>query len=431
VGKSRLVEEFIEHSGVPSVYFTAVGGSREADLAAFVKDVVHSDLPGASVVADLATPQSWDAAFQALVTVLPTDVPSIVVMDEVPYVVRQDPSFEGVLQRTFDRVLVHRPVLLVLVGSDLAMMEQLDAYGRPFHQRGTELVVPPLSPKDVAHLTDLDAAEAFDAYLVTGGLPLVLDEWRAGDTMWDFLESALTRTTSALIVSGERALAAEFPTEAQARTVLGVIGHGERTFTTIGRSAGDLHAASLKRALDLLTQRRAVAADRPLSTKASRETRYRVADPYLRFWLSFIGSNLPLLERGRGDLVLDAIRTSWSSWRGRAIEPVIRESLLRLHGEPLVDSSGTIGGYWTRTNDPEVDLVGADRGPTARSITFVGSIKWHETAPFGDHDLARLVVHRSQVPGADETTPLLAVSRTGSSARGVRTITPEELLDAW
>lgn len=431
VGKSRLVEEFIEQCVAPSVYFTAVGGSREADLAAFVRDVAASDLPEAAVVGELSTPLSWDAALQALVTVLPTDTPSIVVMDEVPYVVRQDPSFEGVLQRTFDRALIHRPVLLILVGSDMAMMEQLDAYGRPFHQRGTELVVPSLSPKDVAGLTGLEGAEALDAFLVSGGLPLVLQEWRSGDSVWDFLEASLTSTTSALIVSGERALAAEFPVEAQARTVLAEIGHGERTFTAIGRAAGGLHPTSLKRSLDLLIHRRAVAAERPLSTKVGRETRYHVADPYLRFWLSFVASNLPRLERGRADLALETIRTSWPSWRGRAIEPVIRESLLRLRGEPLIDSSGTVGGFWTRTNDPEIDLVGADRGPTARRITFVGSITWHESAPFSDRDLARLLVHRTQLPGAVDTTPLVAVSRTGGTAQGVRMITPEELLDAW
>ncbi|WP_187363874.1 hypothetical protein [Streptomyces piniterrae] len=83
----------------------------------------------------------------------------------------------------------------------------------------------------------------------------------------------------------------------------------------------------MKRSLELLTTRRMVAAELPLSTKPSRETRYRIDDPYLRFWLSFIGPGIPAVERGRGDRVLDTIRMSWTSWRGRAIEPVIREAL--------------------------------------------------------------------------------------------------------
>ena len=90
-----------------------------------------------------------------------------------------------------------------------------------------------------------------------------------------------------------------------------------------------------------------------------------------------------------------------------------------------------VGGYWTRSNDPEIDIVAADRGPIAKRITAVGSVKWLENRPFDAHDLARLLVHRSQLPGANEQTPLLAVARSGVSVDGVRAVGPEELITAW
>ncbi len=74
----------------------------------------------------------------------------MVVFDEMPYLARDDHGFEGTLQKAFDRTLSRLPVLLVLIGSDLAMMEALITYGRPFYQRGTEMVVPPLNPPEVA-----------------------------------------------------------------------------------------------------------------------------------------------------------------------------------------------------------------------------------------------------------------------------------------
>ncbi|QDY06734.1 DUF234 domain-containing protein [Micromonospora sp. HM134] len=155
------------------------------------------------------------------------------------------------------------------------------------------------------------------------------------------------------------------------------------------------------------------------------------ADPYLRFWLTFLGPYLPKIERGRGDLTLARLRTSWTSWRGRAIEPVVRESLRRLPAGHLPADTGVVGGYWTRTNDPEIDLVGADRGPVARRITVVGSVKWLENRPFDGHDLGRLTLHRPRLPGADEQVPLLAVTRAGAVVDGVRVLTPEDLLTAW
>ncbi|GAA4918837.1 hypothetical protein GCM10023223_43910 [Stackebrandtia albiflava] len=344
---------------------------------------------------------------------------------------REDPSFEGTLQKAFDRTLSRLPVLLILIGSDIAMMEQLNTYGRPFYQRGTEMVVPPLNPADIAAMLELEPADAFDAYLVSGGLPLILEEWPRGANLWEYLSYALARPTSALLVSGERTLAAEFPEHAQARAVLGAIGNGERTFTLIGRAAGELNPGSVKRSLELLTTRRVVTAELPLSTRPSRETRYRIEDPYLRFWLSFIGSEIPAVERGRGDRVLESIRTSWTSWRGRAIEPVIRDALWRLSDDWLPEGSNTVGAYWTRTNDPEIDVVGADRAPIAKQITVVGSIKWLENKPFDRRDLARLLVHRDRLPGADDGTPLLAVARSGCTATGVHHLGPERLLTAW
>ncbi|MFI7638513.1 hypothetical protein [Nonomuraea sp. NPDC049400] len=58
-------------------------------------------------------------------------------------------------------------------------------------------------------------------------------------------------------------------------------------------------------------------------------------------------------------------------------------------------------------------------------------MKWLEDRPFDHHDLSQLIVHRSKMPGADASTPLYAISRSGCSVDGVRHITPEELLDVW
>ncbi|MFI6608022.1 DUF234 domain-containing protein [Streptomyces sp. NPDC050507] len=115
----------------------------------------------------------------------------------------------------------------------------------------------------------------------------------------------------------------------------------------------------------------------------------------------------------------------------RAIEPVIREALWRLGSDDgqLPGGTDAIGGYWTRTNDPEIDIVGADRAPIAKKITLVGSVKWLEKKPFDNRDLARLVTHRSQLPGADDT-PLLAVTRNDCTA-DVPNLTPQDLQGAW
>lgn len=428
VGKSRLAEEFIRRSGVPSLFFTAAKEPIRDQLKRFVADAAASDLPDAALFAEM-TPTSWDSALRLLAQAVPQDAPSIVVLDELPYMIEEDPHLEGRLQRLFDREFSRRPMLLILIGSDLSIMEAVNQYDRPFYMRASEMVVDPLTPADVAEKLRLPPAEAIDAYLVTGGLPMILDEWPAGATVRDFLGSVVSDPTSALIVSGERAMAAEFPSEAQARALMKAIGSGRRTYSSMIKAAGGMAGTSVTRGLHILMDKRMISAEVPLSVRPSKERRYHVADPHLRFWLSFVEPGMAEISRGRGDLVMRRIERSWTAWRGMAVEPFIRESLRRMDGLP--ERTAAIGGYWTRTNDPEIDLVGADREPVAKVVTMVGSVKWLENRPFDQHDFSELVVHRSKMPGADASTPLYAVSRAGCEVAGVRHVTPEELLDAW
>src|SRR5580698_8094411 len=178
VGKSRLVEVFCERADVPFVFFQASQGqSPGAGRAAFAEAIRWSSLPGKESFAEGMNWPSWSAFFRQLTDALPPDRTSVLVIDELPWMLEADPALEGELQTAWDRGLSRKPVLLVLIGSDLAMMERLDDYERPFHQRATVLVLPPLNPAEVGGLLGLSAADALEAYLVTGGLPPICQEW--------------------------------------------------------------------------------------------------------------------------------------------------------------------------------------------------------------------------------------------------------------
>jgi hypothetical protein len=191
-------------------------------------------------------------------------------------------------------------------------------------------------------------------------------------------------------------------------------------------------ASSLNEALRLLIAKRVVAAESPLSTKPTKDRRYRIADSYLSFYLAFLQAALPLIERGRSDLALGRVLQSWSSWRGRAIEPVIRDALLRLAPDLGWPDVGVVGGWWNRKNNPEIDIVCADRGDVAKRISAVGSIKWHESRPFDRHDHTALIRDAVAVRGMDERTEMIAVSRSGTDSDvAIRCVVPDELIGAW
>jgi uncharacterized protein len=437
VGKSRLVQELCDRSGLAYVVFQATRGRNPLnERSDFMAMLAQSDLPGAEAVAGLQA-GDWNQALRTLALAIPDDAPSIAVIDEVPWLVEQDREFEGALQTVWDRHLSAKPVFLVLVGSDLSVMEALQSYGRPFFGRAAKMTVNPLHLADVQAMTGLEAAEAVDALLVTGGFPEVVQAWRPGMALADYLRQELANPLSALLMAGELSLLGEFPQASHSRAVLEAVGSGERTFTAIAADAGGanpLASGTLSPILTTLLDKRVLATDSPLSTKPdTKNKRYRIADPYLRFWLAFLHRGIPLVERGRGDLVVKRIERSWTSWRGRAVEPLIRESLLRLLPDGLWPDAEAIGGWWNRQNNPEIDIVGADREPVARHIHFLGSVKWLESQPFGRRDYDSLVRDMLAVPGVDPATPLVAVSRSGV-ADGLPLAAhwgPEDLLRAW
>lgn len=96
-------------------------------------------------------------------------------------------------------------------------------------------------------------AFALDGYLAVGGFPVLATEWGTGRSLEGYLREALDDPTSFLVVSAERALAAEFPAPAP-RAVLGAIGAGARAHSTILSRTG-LSATTVNDTLDALRRR--------------------------------------------------------------------------------------------------------------------------------------------------------------------------------
>jgi AAA+ ATPase superfamily predicted ATPase len=444
--KSWLVSEFVERYDGPRLFFEAHGYTETRELERFRAALAASSLPSAPLAGGGLAFTDWEGALLAAASGAAADRPSVIVLDEFPDLCERRRGPDGGLLpspqegsiRAAWRTLEQMPVVLVLIGSDLAMMERLAVYRAPLYQRPTrEMLVPPLSPLEVARLTGRTGADALDAYLVTGGFPRIARLW-SGGSLDDFLSSSLADPGSELVHTAARILDAELPVNVNARSILSVIGAGERTNAGISARTG-IKTTNLtvpKGPITVLAEKRIIASALPLSTAKSVERRYWIADPYLRFWLRFIEPALSEIERGLGPTVAPSISRDFGDYLGRAIEPLVREALVRLSlaGDPTLHGARAVGAFWTRDNRVEVDLVGADREvPPAGSVAFVGTIKWRDRAPLTGSDVAALVRSAARVAGVSATTPLVAVSRTGFDriAAPIRQVEPDEILAAF
>lgn len=114
------------------------------------------------------------------------------------------------------------------------------------------------------------------------------------------------------------------------------------------------------------------------------------------------------------------------------MEPLVRGGVDRLLPDERLGDTRHVGAYWTRTNDVEVDLIGTAARDAPSRVSMVGSVKWRESGAFGRADLAALHRSRDRVPGADDTTILVAVSRLKRpTARADVHLGPADLVDAW
>jgi hypothetical protein len=407
VGKSRLVQEFIDRTGQPYFFFTATKQLPSPEsTSSFLGELAESSLPPLPELIPTHTPVTWPDVWRIVTSALP-DRPGIIVIDELPWLTEQDDLFDGALQTAWDRLLAGRPVLLLLLGSDLHMMERLTAYDRPFYGRADHLVLDPLNPAEVGTALTLPPADAIDAHLITGGLPGILPSWPPGMPALDFLRQECADPAAPVFSIPEGTLQAGFPGPDQTRQVLEAIAGDARTQANIaavaGARRGTLPSGTLSPLLRrLVDDKRTLAIDQPLSTQPGRPALYRVADSNLRLYLAALRSAHGLAARGRTAAAYTLVERRWSAWRGRAVEPIIRESLelAAAAGELPWPDVEAVGGWWNRRFDPEIDLVGADTAPVARSIFFVGSVKWH-ASPVDARDVTALRRAASSIPGID------------------------------
>lgn len=447
VGKSWLVSEFVERYQGPSLFFDAHGYTETRELERFRERLAASSLPSAALTTSGVTFGDWEAALLAAAANASADNPSVIVIDEFPELCERRKSPDGTpgfspqegSVRAAWRTLEQLPVVVILIGSDLSMMERLAIYGAPLYQRPTrEMVVPPLSPLEAARLSGRTGAEAIDAYLVTGGFPRLVGAF-SGGSLEEFLASTLSDPYADFVRIGGRIVDAELPANAGARSILSVIGAGERTNSGLSARTGvkSNNLTAPTGPLTVLSAKRIIASALPLSTQSSNERRYWVDDPYLRFWLRFIDPVMSEIERGLGDMLAARIAEEFPTYRGTAVEPLVREAIERISigGDNTFDGARAVGAYWTRSNQVQVDLVGAERDtPPVERVAFVGSIKWREDAPFTGRDASDLEDAATDLPGVAASTRWVAVSRMGFHRRiaaPIRRVEAGEILEAF
>ncbi|MBI2841608.1 MAG: ATP-binding protein [Acidobacteria bacterium] len=306
--------------------------------------------------------------------------PAVLVLDELPFLVESDPALPGLLQAAWDRKLSRSALKLVFAGSSIGMMEAIFlSPGAPlFGRRTGQLKLGPLPVGSLVAAFPWRAAELLELAALFGGVPGYLQRLEPEQDLIGNLSRHVLLRGEPLYEEVPFLLREELREPRVYHAVLASIAAGARKFGEISSKVG-LDRANLTRYLGVLIDLGLVEREIPVTEshpEKSRKGLYRIADPFLATWFSFVHPHRDALERGFGhEVVTHHVRPVLNAYLSRAVEPVIRDLLKE---PPLVDilpfNVAASGRYWSST--VELDLVFLDE---TRRHAFVAEVRWSKS----------------------------------------------------
>lgn len=355
VGKTRLVLEAVK--GVPHVYYLAV----EGDNLRHFRETAERVFPEVKY-----SREDWEGTFHTLKG-------KVIVIDEFPNLIKEDPKVLSVFQRAIDLDLSNSSSKLILLGSSVGMMtEKVLSYKSPLYGRRTGSMK--LKPMSFFALKEFfpnaSWEELVEIYGLTDGIPFYIT--RVKLPFWEWLEKELSDPVSFFRDEVDFLLRYEFSEISTYKRILEAIALGRTTPKEIRDFTGMRHSDITPYLRNLISVD-LVVREVPVTEKpTSKRGRYYLADNFLAFWFRFVYPNLSRIEEGTFDVT--EIKEAYPHYLGWVFEKVARQFLVGMSKAGKLPLRFTKIGRWWRKGE-EIDLVALNE--REKKALFV-EVKWKE-----------------------------------------------------
>ena len=397
IGKSRLLEEVVANRG-DVVIFVAERSEAALQRARLAMDI-SSLIPG---FADVSY-DSWSVMFDRWQRDAPKG--SILVIDELPYLVERSPELPSVLQRIADGLRTNGKKM-ILSGSSQRMMQGLVLNeGEPLYGRAREIVkLEPLHFRWMRRaFPGMSAWERFCLYAVLGGVPRYWESFQADDDMWSVLRDQVFSPQGVFHDEPNDGLQDDLQDSVQATSVLSLVGRGvERLVEMAGRL--QIPATALGRPMKRLMELGLVTREMPFGgdPKSNKKTLYRMSDQFLRFWYSFVLPNYSDANFLSTKSEVEALQPAFRVFLGQAWERLVRDEIVRKPLPGFESRFRNAARWWGTGLDRkamEIDIVAESLdGDTL----FVGEAKLSLSETEAERAISELEAKASQLPFASK-----------------------------
>ncbi|MBR2092693.1 MAG: AAA family ATPase [Candidatus Methanomethylophilaceae archaeon] len=399
VGKTALLDEFGKDKR--TLYLQGIEGSYYENLSSLSLDV--SEFLGKEV------PQAEDLShLMKIVEEICAEERTLVVFDEMPYLLESAPQASSVIQKSLDRRLKRLDCMFIICGSSISVMRnETENAKRPLYGRfENTLQVKPLSLETCrAFHPGFDCETSLRWYCTVGGIPyyhLGLD----GMTYRQMVEEKFLRDEGSWRNDATSIILQEFK--------------GNRNYTGIVRCISDgsvkqseiadkmkMDRAACKRMLDDLEFVGIVGRKIPMGGSPKRPV-YFIKDPLASFCYGVMSGNTRMIVGSRSKrAVFDRLENDMNAHAGKVFE--------RLCGEWLDSNFPVVerGQWWGRAGDEDVDIDIVAKIADSRNIirTVLCECKFsRKPVGFGTYNT---LVSRSKAAGFTENLSFVLFSALG------------------
>jgi len=399
LGKTALVKQSLEGYD-DAIVHQAKQKTGALQLRQFIESASES-YPGV-----IRIREDWEEVLGYL-----AEQDAIIVLDEFPYLVEQNESLPSVLQAMFDYALDDSAATVVLVGSSISMMEEAALLGNsPLYGRSSLKLDIRQLPFDAAMAFFDDAFTADEQVLtwsVFGGVPYYLEEVWPDATLGENVRRTILSRHGTLHDEPDYVLRMELTEPTRYFSILEAIAGGSTSRNEIAGTTG-IDYNQLSRYLDRLSRLRLVAQHVPITERKerSKRSRYRIRDPFVRFWFRFVyGTGTEYDELDDAYEVL--VEPELADFASRSFEDLCCSALRTLYPERTITETGQ---WWY--DEHEIDVVGLTAGETL----IAGECKF-QRSPLGYDAFSKLQGHVDELrwsPDGGETDEHYALfSRSG------------------
>ncbi|MBT3244883.1 MAG: ATP-binding protein [Bacteroidetes bacterium] len=366
IGKSTLIRQVLKES---DIYFLAHLSNAILQREQFA-EAIAEQITGFN---DVIYP-SWESLFSNLRNSLRK--PLTICIDEFPYLVKKSPELPSLIQKIFDEP-ADRSYHLVLCGSSQQMMQGLvlDS-SAPLYGRANQILkINPLHQGWIQEAIHCYPVEAVQEFSVWGGIPRYWELRAQEDSFESAIKNQVLDRLGVLHEEPLRLLADDMRESVQAFSILTLVGRGIQKLSEIAARLGK-PATHISRPLDKLIQLGYLKRETPYGTspRSGKKSLYKISDPFINFYFTFVESNLSRLELGLIDQVYRSITPKLSHYVANEWENMCRTCI---PFEPLNGIEFNAAARWWGTNingdKMELDLVCESLD---KKYLLVGECKW-------------------------------------------------------